>query len=400
MTLARTNLIIGSIMTILPVVAGAEPVYQCITDSTPFAAGAGGQGMIVESTTSSGGAYFVTYINPGNHALMLKRCDDTRCTSSTEQQLLSDVQTLSTDLDISLQQPGNRPVISVTDNRAPSIGIRLVLCSDEQCSAHSVREVSNTVGLQAYIHPTVAVSEGRPHVAYYNRQLELYSCADFSCPSASLRIADATVNSGFYVSAADYGGAPLFAYTENARTPAALKLYRCNDASCASGTLTQIDTLPFLILYTELSLRDNAVPVVGFSSFETLGPNHDEHYIYTCANESCSSGLRSPPVAAPGAIRTTAIGVRSNGHPFATFASIADASIYFRQCLDQMCANSHVNIVSPYAGSVAHALTISGDGTAIVLHGATNGVDIALTRCTQLPEDLFRDGFEQIQSIE
>lgn len=375
--------------------AGADTLYRCETDVAAFSPGGGGQYFVVDSAVDAADRMVVVYMKTSTSSLMLDACLDSACASKVTTVLATDVRAISTDVNVLLRPSDRRPVITFADGLGASTGVRLVVCEDVTCTTRSTRVITNTSSLTQNIQPVVGLSNGRPFVAYYNQRLELYRCADSECSAGSLRTVDATVRSGFYPSiAVGSDGVPVISHLRN-NTPGVAHIYRCADGNCATGSTILTRTFARPPLYSHIALRDGSIPVIAHTLYEANPPGVDSLHVYTCHDAACTTGSASPPSVAPGRIRVTDLSLRPNGLAFITYASDADTKIYFNQCHDQFCQSSSTGIVASFAaGRVGHTLSVLSDGTAIILHTAPGNDDVALTRCSQPSNELFKDGFE------
>ena len=83
--------------------------------------------------------------------------------------------------------------------------------------------------------------------------LKLAHCNDANCASATLTTVNSAGNVGYYTALVlDASGHPVISYLDN--TNYDLKLAHCNDASCTSATLTTVNSAGNVGWYTSLDL--------------------------------------------------------------------------------------------------------------------------------------------------
>ena len=206
----------------------------------------------------------ISYTRFSSNQLMLARCLDANCTSSTRQ-VIDDAGGVGQFTTLVLDRNG-LPVIGYRD--VNNTKLKLARCGNADCSSGNrivTVDSSGDVGNQIDL---VLDAADNPILSYFDNDagsLRLISCGNPTCSRDNVK---RTVDNGGLVVEStalvlDQRGFPIISYFEG--STATLKVAYCGNATCSSGNLVQtVEQNSDLGFYTALALDSGGRPVISY----------------------------------------------------------------------------------------------------------------------------------------
>ncbi len=326
--------------------------------------------------------------------LVVYRCSDSACAG--------DVQASIVDSGVSFGGSGysiaipadSLPVISY-DSAAGAL--KVAKCNDIACSGGdetitTVDDPANDVGSSS----SIAIgADGRPVIAYYDftaGALKVAKCNNASCSLTTITTVDDPSNDvGFSPSIAiGVDGFPVVSYHD--WTAGALKVAKCNDAACAGGdeTISVVDDFFNLQgVCNDIAVGADGLPVISYTD-ESVGGLR----VAKCNDVACSGGDEGSWLvhATPNRLLACAnsIAIGADGFPVISFgnqvARFNPASfLMVAKCNDPDCAggNEVVSIVDNAGDGVGtrNEIAIGTDGFPVVAYDELFGGDLRVAKC-------------------
>ncbi|MBI5586104.1 MAG: hypothetical protein HY892_20025 [Deltaproteobacteria bacterium] len=220
----------------------------------------------------------ISYYDNTNSALKVAKCQDPSCSAATFGTLDS-LGVVGSQSSIAIGTDAF-PVISYYDST--NSALKVAKCQDAICSAAILNTLDNTADVGRYTSIAIG-ADGFPVVSYYdftNSALKVAKCRDVSCSVISaviLTTLDNTADAGLYTSIAiGADGFPIISYYDN--TNSALKVAKCQDASCSVTTLNSLDDTGGA--YTSIAIGADGCPVISYKASGALK-------VARCANAYC-----------------------------------------------------------------------------------------------------------------
>lgn len=277
-----------------------------------------------------------------------------------------------------------------------SLGIHVVICSHQNCSAGDVAivlvdaaDVGLTSPLALEVTPSQVVLVA--HCTESANDLRLVSCNDADCLAASAAFVKRATTGGPPASiqrfenpslAISSAGLPVLAVTVTPRSNDDLHLFFCQDLTCSSHTERVIDAVGPTGFNPDLQLTSTDVPVVAYhyglggstavstelrvmhcggsqlcnatyvsrsiisnSTFRALGIDESVH-VPPAGVSSTSNGTFAGPRLALSRFDYLAVEQTDVGLPVMVVASTADRRLVLVCCLDYECAFVQVQILA------------------------------------------------------
>ncbi len=258
--------------------------------------------------------------------------------------------------------------------------LRAAHCDDSFCTTATVTTIDSigTVGQYASI---ILGADGMPLISYYdysNRNLKVAHCENAACTVSTLRTVDGGANdTGLYTSitiGAD--GLPLIAYAD--LTAGDLKTAHCSDVTCASATLSAVDTVGDNVSYTSAAIGADGLPIISYLN-HYMGAYHLR--LAHCVDAVCSSAhlssFNSLPVAA-----TTSVVMGSDGLPLIAYYLDATYGLRIMHCLDLECIDNNWLAIEA-DGNVGkfNSMTIGPDGLPLISYFDQVNANLKVAHC-------------------
>lgn len=257
-------------------------VQTACTTRNQYELEAGGAGIGIDLAMRTSGRPFAVYLVDTGSSIHLKAfdCTSADCSSGVVRSL--DTTEVSDDsrVTIAFGSTGN-PIVFYEGNGG-SQGLNAFVCSDTDCTTGTVRDVNDD---QVYGLDSVVRSGRGPIVAYtagIGGAVKAYDCIEVNCASGSTRTLAATSSTVKVSVVLSAGGRPAIAYHGGS----ALRLFTCDNASCASGTEVSVASGFEIAGSPSMVLRADGRPVILYEEEDLAGALRLR--IDTCGNQGCS----------------------------------------------------------------------------------------------------------------
>jgi hypothetical protein len=263
-------------------------------------------GQFIRLAVSSSNLPTAAYYDISQSRLVVLRCTAPKCVLSTNTRRIADTPNVGEHLSMALNSSGN-PMIAYQAASTPR-SLKLAVCAEPQCTSlvgTNAATIDNDDNVGQYTSIQMG-ADGHPIIAYYHLtfgDLQLMACDDALCASKTITVLDSVGDVGRYTSMVLRNGLPVIAYQDV--TNGDLKLAECGDTACVSRTIRTIDDSGTFEaptgLYTSLAIRPDGTPVIAYS---------DSAGILRVAD----LGNREPSIALPAPYSSGSVAVES-GQP-------------------------------------------------------------------------------------
>lgn len=233
---------------------------------------------------------------------------------------------------IAIGTDGN-PVVSYY---AGADGLKVAHCGNASCTSGNVLTTVDPTapGFADASNTSIAIgSDGYPVIAYYdtaNGDLKVAHCGNVACSAGNtVTVLDSPGDVGrFAALAVGFDGKPVVSYFDF--TNSALKVAHCGDVACSAGnTLTAVDTGDEnnpAGRNTSIAIGADGKPVVSY----TYGTGGGGLKLARCGNAACSSGTTFVDLAhlAPGSFGGSSIAIGTDGRPVVSFTKALDPQLW------------------------------------------------------------------------
>jgi hypothetical protein len=172
-------------------------------------------------------------------------------------------------------------------------------------------------------------------------------------------------------------GTPVISYFDI--TNGDLKVAKCNDITCASSTITSVDTTGTVGQYTASAIGSDGDPVISY-----YDPSGGNLKMVKCGNYSCSAGNTITAVESTNDIgQHTSIAVGVDGLPFIAHYSVTNLDLRVIKCGNTACSAGNIATAVDTTGSVGQYTSVAfgaGPFPIISYYNATNG-DLKVAAC-------------------
>lgn len=348
-------------------------------------------GQFTSLKLDSSGNPVISHYDPMTHDLKVVHCGNATCstgnaiTAPDPTGLDDQMYPVTTSLVLAA---GDVPVVSYLDALSTTqANMKLVHCGNPACTTPTIRTLDSSwppthqVGLWNSLALNTA---GNPVVSYYMQPhdiLKALFCNDATCSSYGLQNVDSLAITGLYASMVlDASGFPVISYYD--QTAGDLKVAHCGNASCSSSTITTVDgAAPAAQVgkYTSLALDASGFPVVSYYN-ETNGDLKVVH----CGDANCSSGNTIATPDAGGTVgQHTSLALDAAGNPVVSYYNVGGSALKVLHCGDATCTAGNTITMPDAAGIVGQytSLALDGAGNAVVsYYDATDG-KLNVLRC-------------------
>ncbi len=233
------------------------------------------------SLAISGDGYpVIAYGNGQEDSLYVAKCDDVACTGEGETLSIvydpaDPAERAGLGCSLTIGHDGNPVISSIMVYIIPS-SLVVTKCNDTACAGSD--ETTSTLDGPGAIggHTSIAIgSDNYPVISYRSsgfKQIKVAHCNDVSCTGNDelLSIVDDVDDVGEYNSIAiGDDGFPVISYFD--RTSGALKVAKCNEATCKGGdeTITTVDDPPTSAgFHTSIAIGDDGRPVISYLQYD------------------------------------------------------------------------------------------------------------------------------------
>jgi len=334
---------------------------------------AGSSGQVLSSTML--GIDWVDAITPKPHNNILTDVDSTAGLDSS-----------FTSITVA---PDGFPVISYRDDTGSTTpaNLKVAKCGNATCSSGNT---FSTVVTSFLSGPAIAIStEGLPLISYgeIGQGLQVVKCGNAACSSGN------TINTVDSSTARDTSiaigtdGLPVISYGTSVSGIGKLKVAKCGNATCSSGspTLTIIDSVGVVGRDSSIAIGHDRFPVISY-----VDDTNGALKVAKCGNESCSSGSPTLTIVDPGpgilvGIENS-IAVAPDGFPVISYIDFNNRDLKVAKCTNASCTAFSITIVDATAISrpLETSIAIGKDGFPIISYGhqdPTVGQGMRVAKC-------------------
>jgi len=266
--------------------------------------------------------------------------------------------------------------------------LRFVKCGDPSCTGPAtLRNVDTVIGTNAGSHVSMAIGlDGHPIMSYYKvnpRALSVAKCGDADCSGAiTLTVVDDPVNHvGTHTSIAiGNDGRPVISYRDD--TDFALKVAKCNNASCTGGSIiTTLDNPANQVgEFTSILVPADGLPVISY--YDRTGRMLK---MARCVNTACTGTPTIANVDNPGIDvgRYTSIATGANGFPLIAYQDVDAGALRVASCGNASCTVSTRVIVDDPANTVGShtSVVVPADGLPVISYWDSTGGVLKVAKC-------------------
>lgn len=369
-------------------VLGAPPVVSVVDDPP-----AGAVGSFTSLAIGTDGFPVISYMDDFVGHLKVAKCNDAACAGGDETITTVDapVNDVGYYTSITIGADGF-PVISYFDISAGNL--KVAKCDDEACAGGN--EIINTVDASANVvgaWSSIAISpDGFPVISYQDDTaftLKVVKCDDAACAPGGetfTTVDDPPVNHVGYFPSLAIGtdGFPVISYLDD--TAFTLKVARCFNAGCSGGavTITTVDDPPANSVgrYTSLAIGTDGFPVISYQDFTAAALK-----VAKCNDASCFGGDETittidDPSNQVGTYTSLAIG--TDGFPVISYWDNTASSLKVAKCNDAACSSSRtITTVDDPSNSVGQftSLAIGTDGFPVISYRDPSAGALKVMKC-------------------
>jgi hypothetical protein len=330
-------------------------------------------GMYTSIAIGSDGYPVISYQDFSANALKLYKCDNAACSLGTASTLDDPVNAVGSFSSIAIGSDGY-PVISYWDNAV--FALKLYKCDNAACSSGTARTLEDVVnGVGMYTSIDIG-SDGYPVISYQDvsaNALKFYKCDNIACSSGTARTLDDPANLvGFYTSITiGTDGYPVISYLDLNAT--ALKLYKCDNAACSSGTARTLEDVANIVgFYTSITIGTDGYPVISYQDDTATALK-----LYKCDNTACSSGTaRTLEDVANSVGAHTSIAIGDDGYPVISYQDATAAALKLYKCDNAACSSGTASTLEDISNQVGEytSIAIGTNGYPVIsYHDTTAG---------------------------
>ena len=224
---------------------------------------------------------------------------------------------------------------------------------------------------------------GMPVISYINatsRDVELATCHDPSCTSATIATVVSDTDNAFTSIAVLDDGRPVIAYQD--ATNFDLKVAACNNRWCTSSTISTLAGAGSVGWHPSLTIGSIGNPVI---SHHDLTQNRLR--VITCSNQTCTSTSTTSTIdSGPGVGQLSSIAIGEDGNPTVSYRG-TNGALHVARCTSPFCATATISNLGSAAFSAmgfaagntgGTSITVGVDGNPVVVnHQGLGSVYIA-----------------------
>jgi hypothetical protein len=329
------------------------------------------------------GRGFVAYADTTNAALKVASCDDRACTSAA----LATIDTGGPFAHVSVAiGPADRPVVAY--HHQPTDALRLALCADAACSSAVVVPIEDAADLNEGTDVAIG-ADGLPFVVYTDAStsptvLKTAHCDDAGCATRTVTVHADSFFAGDAVVAIGADGLPVFA----SRQGVDIRVGHCVNRACTGATFTRLvgfSSASFQRIYSDpsLALGGDGRMVLAYSFGEqgSAIPPFYSVQLHRCADVAC--GALVGPASVAWFHTSPDLAMAPGDRPLVTHYgawTTPDTRLKLTRCSTPSCpaGSPFVAIDAPDTG-LRHALAADAVGAALLSYydAATDDLKVA-----------------------
>jgi len=279
----------------------------------------------------------ISYLDYTDGTLLVAKCNDEACRDGDETISVVDDGNVGSDSSITIGLDG-LPVISYRDRVNGKL--KVAHCNDAACSGEDeVISTLNDAAASTGLNTSIAIGDdGYPVISYqeaptpFSGALKVAKCNDASCAGGDETITtlDTTGAAFFESTSLEIGadGNPVIAYPDTAAK--AITIAKCNDPACAGGDET-FQALDFSTSYMRLSLvlAPDGNPIVSYMGSLKVAKCNDD----ACTGEDESIAIVDSEAQA----RSSSIAIGADGLPVISYSDGITGALKVIHCGNVEC---------------------------------------------------------------
>ena len=312
------------------------------------------------------------------------KCADAACTASTR-----------TTLDFA-PIVGQSPSIAIGADGFPIVSywdgfftnLKVAKCVNAACTGSStLSTVEDSPGNVGSVSAIAVGPDGLPVIAYYdatNGNLKVAKCANAACSGGGSTIStvDSSVNDvGWFPSMAiGTDGLAVIAYYD--ATNLDLKVAKCADAACTTGTstITTVDSAGSVGTSTSIAVGVDGLPVISY-----YGATTGHLKVAKCVNPACTGGSTLSAVDSAGSVgQRTSIAIGADGLPVISYLGSGNAILKVAKCTNPACTAGTSTLSTVDSGGFVglySSIAIGAGGLPVISYHDQNNTDLKVARC-------------------
>jgi|GEM_PF-1965934 len=297
-------------------------------------------GLYTSIMLGTNGFPVISYYDQTNGNLKMIACGNAACSSGNTTTTVNSTGDVGLFTSIALSADGF-PVISYFDDSVGVGDLIVVKCGDATCSSGNTTTTVNSTNDIGRDNSIVIGTDNFPVISYRDAtagNLVFTKCGNAACSASNTTTtidSVGTVGSDTSVVIGTDGLAVISYYDE---TNGDLKVIKCGNSTCASGnTTTTVDSTGDVGQDTSITLATDNLPVISY-----FDVTNADLKVAKCGNAACSSGTTLTTAASSGTSgQYTSITLGADNFPVISH-HIAGASLDLQvtRCVDSTCANA------------------------------------------------------------
>ena len=340
----------------------------------------GDVGQYTSITVAPDGLPVLSYSDATNGDLKVAKCGNAACSSGNTLTAVDTAGLVGRYSSIAIGADG-LPVISYDDQSNGTV--KVAKCGNAACSsANTLTTVASMGG--ADWHTSIAIgADGLPVISYRDSSvgyLKLVHCGNAACSAGnSTATVDASAQVGEYSSiAVGVDGLPVISYYDN--TNSYLKVAHCGDAACLfSATLATVDIAGVVGEYTSITIGADGLPVIAYRDATA-----NDLKVAKCGNANCSAGNTLTAVDTVGVVGLyTSIAIGADGLPVISYYDGSSGNLKAARCGNAACSSGNTLIAVDSVGNLGQytSITIGADGQPVISYYDAGNGDMKVAKC-------------------
>jgi hypothetical protein len=272
------------------------------------------------------------------------------------------------------------PVIAYLD--VANQDLKVAKCANAACTGTSTITTVDSAGDVGYSASIAVGADALPVIAYWdpvNSILKVAKCLNADCTGgATISPLDPTIVPGTGTSiriGAD--GLPLITYNDD--IGGSLRMVKCVQADCAEGsTFAVVELGAAAGRFSSIAIGDDGLPVISYQGFGGLK-------VAKCFDAACATGtkIQLTMVDPSSASQYSSIAIGQGGAPLIAYYDDISLDLRLARCANSTCSGTSRVTAVDSAGDVGQyaSLAIGADGLPVIAYyDATNG-DLKVAKC-------------------
>jgi opacity protein-like surface antigen len=264
--------------------------------------------------------------------------------------------------------------------------LKTAKCANAACTGTSTLSTVDP-GAVVGLYTSIAIgADALPVISYYdggNGDLKVAKCTDAACTTgtSTLSTLDAAGNVGLFTSIAiGPDGLPVIAYQDGGN--ADLKVAKCTNAACTASTLSTVDSDGSVGQHPSIAIGADGLPVIAYNDFTNF-----DLKVAKCADAACTTGTSTLSTVDPGGLVVgfyNSIAIGADGLPVIAYLDNSNGDLKVAKCSNAACSGgaSALSAVDA-AGNVGLyiSIAIGADGLPVIAYYDQTNTDLKVAKC-------------------